>query len=54
VADFRASGLEFLKDLPPGRRKELCKDVECSIIVRQFEDRSRQVRSLSAPPSLGR
>jgi endonuclease G len=52
--DFRASGLEFLKDLPEGRRRELCRDVECSITVREFADRSQQVRRLSAPPSPAR
>ena len=50
----RASGLEFLKDLPEGRRRELCRDVECSISVREFADRSQQVRRLSAPPSPAR
>ena len=32
----RASGLEFLRKLPAARRKELCKEVECSIVVREF------------------
>lgn len=34
----RASGLEFLRMLPAGRRKELCKEVECSLIVREFDN----------------
>ena len=50
-ANFRASGLEFLKDLPDGRRRELCRDVDCSITVREFADRSEQAKRLSAPPS---
>ena len=51
---IRASGLEFLKDLPEGRRRELCKDTDCSLIIRQFEDRSQQVKKLPAPAGLGR
>jgi endonuclease G, mitochondrial len=47
--DCRASGLEFLKDLPIERRRELCQDVDCSIVVREFENRTQQVRRLSAP-----
>ena len=35
----RASGLEFAEKLPLQRRKRLCAEVDCSIIVRQFEDR---------------
>jgi endonuclease G len=35
----RASGLEFAEKLPLQRRKRLCAEVECSIIVRQFGDR---------------
>ncbi|KAH0538282.1 nuclease [Glutinoglossum americanum] len=37
----RASGLEFAGKLPTLRRKRLCAEVECSIIVRQFEDRQK-------------
>lgn len=34
----RASGLEFLRMLPEGRRKKLCKEVECSLVVREFNN----------------
>lgn len=34
----RASGLEFLRMLPEGRRKGLCKEVECSLVVREFDN----------------
>jgi endonuclease G len=34
----RASGLEFLKLLPANRKKELCKEVECSLIIREFNN----------------
>ena len=50
-ANNRASGLEFLKDLPDGRRKDLCKDVNCSLVVREFENKRQQIRKLSAPAS---
>ncbi|ORY85112.1 hypothetical protein BCR37DRAFT_378170 [Protomyces lactucae-debilis] len=33
----RASGLDFLPRLPVNRRKELCREVDCSIMVRLFE-----------------
>ncbi|KAI9767915.1 MAG: nuclease [Geoglossum simile] len=44
----RASGLEFAEKLPLGRRKRLCAEVNCSIIVRQFEDR-RRTKGLPSP-----
>jgi len=47
---FRASGLEFLAELPQGRRTELCKEVECGILVREFADRSQQKRLPSPAP----
>lgn len=40
----RASGLEFLRMLPEGRRKELCKEVECSLIVREFNNARKDQR----------
>ena len=47
----RASGLEFAGLLPPARRKRLCKEVSCSIIVKTYEQRQRQM--LSPPPVKG-
>jgi len=44
----RASGLEFTEKLPLERRKRLCAEVNCSIIVRQFEDRQK-VKGLPSP-----
>lgn len=32
----RASGLDFTSGLPNDRRKVLCKEVECSVTVREF------------------
>ena len=37
----RASGLTFGQRLPEARRKQLCRDVRCEIVVREF-DNSRQ------------
>lgn len=45
----RASGLEFANLLPPARRKSLCKEVSCSIIVKQYAERQRTM--LSPPPT---
>ena len=41
----RASGLVFAEKLAPERRKRLCQEVKCEILVREF-DRSRQQGSL--------
>ena len=50
-ANSSASGLEFLKNLPASRRRKLCDDIDCSVIVREFENRSQQVKRLPAPGS---
>ncbi|RMZ88030.1 hypothetical protein DV736_g4743, partial [Chaetothyriales sp. CBS 134916] len=42
----RASGLTFGQRLPEARRKQLCRDVRCEILVRQF-DKSRQQGALA-------
>ncbi|KAI5821031.1 hypothetical protein BZA77DRAFT_257265 [Pyronema omphalodes] len=34
----RASGLEFLKLLPANKKKELCKEIECSLIIKEFNN----------------
>lgn len=53
----RASGLEFAGLLPPARRRKLCQEISCSIIVKQYEERQRSfigsptVKGL--PPSTG-
>ncbi|KAK9477678.1 hypothetical protein V1514DRAFT_282542 [Lipomyces japonicus] len=39
----RASGLEFLSLLPDRKRKDLCREVECKIVVREF------LKALPAP-----
>ncbi|KAF2766580.1 hypothetical protein EJ03DRAFT_329958 [Teratosphaeria nubilosa] len=47
----RASGLEFAGLLPPARRKKLCQEVSCSIIVKEYAERQKTM--LSPPPVKG-
>lgn len=42
----RAAGLEFFSKLPPNNRKELCQQVACDIIVKEYNN---AVKSLPAP-----
>ena len=37
----RATGLEFAGLLPPARRKKLCQEVSCSIIVKEYAQRQK-------------
>lgn len=37
----RASGLEFATKLDPARRKRLCAEVNCSIIVKEYKERQK-------------
>ncbi|RMD41231.1 hypothetical protein DV735_g3893, partial [Chaetothyriales sp. CBS 134920] len=48
----RASGLTFGQSLPQARRKQLCRDVKCEILVRQF-DKSRQQIAQPAAAQVG-
>ncbi|CAF9904809.1 MAG: nuclease [Gomphillus americanus] len=43
----RASGLEFASKLPVARRKRLCGDINCSILVREYAERQK---NLQGPP----
>ncbi|KAI9675412.1 MAG: nuclease [Caeruleum heppii] len=43
----RASGLEFASKLPLQRRKRLCSEINCSLIVREYADRQK---NLQGPP----
>ncbi|KAI6793182.1 hypothetical protein KC361_g6300 [Hortaea werneckii] len=47
----RASGLEFATLLPAARRKKLCQEVSCSIIVKEYQERQKTM--LSPPPAKG-
>jgi endonuclease G len=44
----RASGLTFADNLPAIRRKALCREIECSIVARSFENSQRKYLG---PPS---
>jgi len=37
----RASGLEFASLLPPTRTKQLCKEVNCSVIIKEYAERQK-------------
>ena len=39
----RASGLEFATKLAPERRKRLCQQIRCSIMVREYADRQKDL-----------
>ncbi|CZT24887.1 probable endonuclease G, mitochondrial precursor [Ramularia collo-cygni] len=41
----RASGLEFASLLPPARRKQLCKEVNCSVIIKEYAQRQKTMTS---------
>ncbi len=47
----RASGLEFAGLLPPARTKRLCKEIACSVIVKEYAERQRTM--MSPPPTKG-
>ncbi|KAL2164646.1 hypothetical protein VTH06DRAFT_3863 [Thermothelomyces fergusii] len=37
----RATGLEFASKLPPSRRKRLCAETSCSIVVKEYAERQK-------------
>jgi endonuclease G len=37
----RASGLEFASKLEPARRKRLCQEVNCSLIIKEYKERQK-------------
>jgi endonuclease G len=39
----RASGLEFAEKLPSTRRKQLCSEINCSIVVKEYKDRQKSL-----------
>lgn len=47
----RASGLEFVKLLPASRRKKLCADVSCALVVREYKERQKNMTT-PAPKAL--
>ncbi|MCJ1310604.1 nuclease [Agyrium rufum] len=44
----RASGLEFASKLPVPRRKKLCQEVHCSLLIRDYADRQDDLKG--SPP----
>ena len=48
----RASGLEFGSKLPAIRRRKLCQEVDCSVIVKQYADRQKQFGAGVVVPTL--
>ncbi|KAK8932552.1 hypothetical protein H634G_06211 [Metarhizium anisopliae BRIP 53293] len=52
----RASGLEFANKLPVTRRKRLCAETTCALVIRDYADRQKAFgkggqRAISPPPS---
>ena len=47
----RASGLEFAAKLDSSRRKRLCEEVRCSIMVREYKERQKSL--IGSPPERG-
>ena len=45
----RASGLEFAEKLPVQRKKRLCDQVDCSVIVKEYQDRQKKLTGPPAP-----
>jgi len=45
----RASGLEFAAKLPSTRRKKLCEEVACSLIVKEYKERQKEFGQTKLP-----
>ncbi|KAI9659372.1 MAG: nuclease [Bathelium mastoideum] len=43
----RASGLDFASKLPDTRKKRLCQEVSCSVMVREYKERQKSLPSMS-------
>ncbi len=48
----RASGLEFASKLPLQRRRKLCEEIKCSILVREYAERQKNLMG-PPPPRMG-
>ncbi|KAI9882614.1 MAG: nuclease [Watsoniomyces obsoletus] len=46
----RASGLEFAQELPAHRRRRLCSEVQCSLLVRDWTDRQKAFQQPQPQP----
>jgi endonuclease G len=40
----KASGLEFATKLPEQRRRKLCEQIKCSVLIREYADRQRNLQ----------
>ncbi|KAI0118764.1 hypothetical protein GGR51DRAFT_497550 [Nemania sp. FL0031] len=49
----RASGLEFASKLPPQRRKRLCTDTSCALIIKDYANQQKAFKSSSTGPNAG-
>ena len=49
----RASGLEFATKLPTQRRRKLCEEVQCSVLIRQYEERQKDLIGPPPPKTMG-
>lgn len=49
----RASGLEFASKLPVQRRKRLCTDTVCALVIKEYADRQKafgkETKGITAP-----
>ncbi|OTA95837.1 hypothetical protein M434DRAFT_393484 [Hypoxylon sp. CO27-5] len=45
----RASGLEFATKLPPQRRKRLCADTTCALVIKEYADRQKAFAKPGSP-----
>ncbi|EOD50256.1 putative mitochondrial nuclease protein [Neofusicoccum parvum UCRNP2] len=48
----RASGLEFATKLPAARRKKLCAEFACSLVVKEYKDRQKSFAGNQGKPGL--
>ncbi|EDO19058.1 hypothetical protein Kpol_2000p21, partial [Vanderwaltozyma polyspora DSM 70294] len=46
----RSTGLDFLQKVPESQKKELCKEVKCQIVVREFAKALPPPKNLKALP----
>ncbi|KAI4870778.1 hypothetical protein F4820DRAFT_401916 [Hypoxylon rubiginosum] len=47
----RASGLEFASKLPPQRRRRLCADTTCALVIKDYANRQKAFANSSGSPS---
>ncbi|KAH7328609.1 hypothetical protein B0I35DRAFT_346024 [Stachybotrys elegans] len=45
----RASGLEFATKLPPSRKKRLCSDTVCALIIKEYGDKQKAAARAALP-----